>query len=76
MMLRERYIVEFPRPTNGKVGMHGLQVRIDKGNYFIRSTGITFPLMDPAVLADPTTVVSDPSKAPTMGSRHPLPSPR
>jgi hypothetical protein len=76
VMVRERYVVEFPRPTNGKVGMHGLQVKINKGDYFISSAGITFPLMDPAVLADPTTVVSDPSKAPTMGSRHTLPSPR
>ena len=75
-MVRERYIVEFPRPTNGKAGMHGLLVRIDRGDYFIRPAGITFPLMDPAVLADPTTVASDPSKAPTMGSRHSLPSPR
>jgi hypothetical protein len=76
VMVRQRYVVEFPRPTNGQVGMHGLSVRISKGDYFISSAGITFALMDPAVLADPTTVASDPSKAPTMGSRHSLPSPR
>jgi hypothetical protein len=75
-MVRERYIVEFPRPSNVEPGRHGLLVRIDKGDYFIRPAGITFPLMDPAVLADPTTVASDPSKAPTMGSRHSLPAPR
>ena len=75
-MVRERYIVEFPRPSNAKAGRHGLLVRIDKGDYFIRPAGIMFPLMDPAVLADPTTVASDPSKAPTMGSRRPLASPR
>jgi hypothetical protein len=75
-MVRERYIVEFPRPSNEKAGRHGLLVKVDRGGYFIRPAGITFPLMDPAVLADPTTVASDPSKAPTMGSRRPLASPR
>ena len=75
-MVRERYIVEFPRPTNGKTGRHGLLVKIDKGDYFIRPAGITYPLMSAAVLADPTTVASDPSNAPTLGSRHSLPAPR
>jgi hypothetical protein len=75
-MVRERYVVEFPRPTNGKAGMHGLQVRIDKGDYFISAAGVTFPLMAPAVLADPTTVRSDPSRAPIQGLRHSLPVPQ
>jgi VWFA-related protein len=67
-MVRERYIVEFPRPLNGKPGWHGITVKIDRGNYFIRSAGITFPLMNPAVLADPMTVPSNPSLAPSLGS--------
>jgi hypothetical protein len=76
VMVRERYIVEFPRPLNGTPGSHGITVRIDRGNYFVRSAGITFPLMNPAVLADPTTVPSDPSLAPSLGSRSPLRSPQ
>ncbi|MEO6909754.1 MAG: hypothetical protein ABI158_02375, partial [Edaphobacter sp.] len=40
VMVRERYIVEFPRPLNGKPGWHGITVRIDRGNYFVRSAGI------------------------------------
>lgn len=71
-MLRERYIVEFPRPLNGKPGRHGIAVRIDRENYFVRSAGLTFPLMNPAVLADPTTVPSNPLLAPSLGSRSPL----
>ena len=71
-MVRERYIVEFPRPLNGKSGRHEITVRIDQGNYFVRSAGITFPLMSPAVLADPTTVPSNPSLAPSFGSPSPI----
>jgi VWFA-related protein len=68
-MVRERYIVEFPRPLNGKPGWHAITVRIDQGNYFVRSAGITFPLMSREVLADPTTIHSDPSLAPSLGPR-------
>jgi VWFA-related protein len=75
-MVRERYIVEFPRPLNGKSGWHEITVRIDQGNYFVRTAGITFPLMSPAVLADPTTVPSNPSLAPSFGSRSPIRSPQ
>jgi VWFA-related protein len=75
-MVRERYIVEFPRPLNGKPGWHGITVMIDGGNYFVRSAGIMFPLMNPAVLADPTTVPLNPTLAPSFGSSSPLPSPQ
>jgi hypothetical protein len=69
-MLRERYIVEFPRPSNSTAGAHSIDVRVDKSNYFIRSAGISVPIADPAVLADPKTVPSNPSLAPTIGPRH------
>jgi len=75
-MVRERYIVEFPRPLNGKSGRHEIAIRIDQGNYFVRSTGITFPLMSPAVMADPTTVPSNPSLAPSFGSPSPTRGPQ
>jgi hypothetical protein len=35
-MLRERYIVEFPRPSNSTAGEHGMEIKIDKGAYLIR----------------------------------------
>lgn len=74
-MLRERYIVEFPRPLNGTAGPHRLQVTIEGSQSFIRSTGISFPPADPALLADPNTMPQDPSRAPVQGSRRILANP-
>jgi hypothetical protein len=76
-MLRERYIVEFPRPSNGTAGHHGMEVRIARGGgYFIRSSGISVPLPDAAVLTDPTTVSSGPKEAPVEGSRRIMTKPQ
>src|SRR5579871_6232859 len=75
-MLRERYIVEFPRPSNSTKGEHDMRIKIAKsGNDFIRVSGISVPLPDPALLADPTTVPSDPSHAPEQGQRRILQKP-
>jgi hypothetical protein len=68
-MLRERYIVEFPRPLKGKAGAHNLIVEIDKSDDIILASGISVPVENPAILADPTTVPSDPSHAPEFGKR-------
>jgi hypothetical protein len=75
-MLRGRYIVEFPRPFHSKGGEHTLIVSIDKSDAFIRSSGITVPIADPAVLADPMTVPSDPSHAPEYGNHRILTAPQ
>jgi len=75
--VRERYIVELPRPLNSTPGEHGLHVKIEKSkDDFIRSAGISVPLPDPAVLADPATVASDPSRAPVEGTRRALSTPQ
>ena len=75
-MLRERYIVEFPRPSNSTKGEHDMRIKIAKsGDDFIRVSGISIPLPDPALLADPTTVPSDPSHAPEQGQRRILQKP-
>jgi hypothetical protein len=66
-IVRGRYIVEFPRPIHGATGAHDLLVSIDKSNAFVRSAGISVPIVDPALLADPTTVPSDPSQTPKVG---------
>lgn len=68
-MLRERYIVEFPRPAHSTSGEHSMEVKIAKSNAFIRSAGISVPIPDAAVLADPTTVPSNPSLTPEPGTR-------
>ena len=72
-LVRGRYILEFPRPANATVGAHGIAVTLYKTNAFIRPSGISIPLPDPAILTDPTTVPSDPSRTPQMGKRRILP---
>jgi hypothetical protein len=75
--VRERYIVEFPRPSNSTAGDHGMEVKIARGDaYFIRSAGIAVPLPDAAVAADPTTVSTGPAKTPELGSRRILTKPQ
>ena len=71
-LVRGRYILEFPRPVNATVGSHDIVVALNKTKAFIRSSGISFPLPDPAVLSDPTTVPSDTSRAPQLGKRRAL----
>jgi hypothetical protein len=67
-MVRGRYIVEFPRPAKSTAGQHNLQVRVEKsGPDIVRWAGISVPVPDAAVLADPTTVHSDPSLTPQLG---------
>jgi hypothetical protein len=75
--VRERYIVEFPRPLNSTPGEHGLRVKIEKSNDdYIRSAGLSVPMPDPVLLADPTTVPSDPTLAPELGTRKVMTKPR
>jgi hypothetical protein len=68
-MLRARYILEFPRTDSAPAGPHSIDVTIRNSNAVIRSTGISVPITDPRILADPTTVPSDPSHAPQLGNR-------
>jgi hypothetical protein len=75
-MVRERYIVEFPRPANARAGAHVKEVRIARSNDFIRPAGISVPLPDPAVLADPTTISTGPAQTPDMGTRAPMKKPQ
>lgn len=68
-LLRNRYIVEFPRPLNSEGGAHSLMVTIDHSDAFIRASGISVPIPDPAVMDNPLTVPEDPSRAPKFGKR-------
>jgi hypothetical protein len=76
-ILRDRYIVEFPRPANATAGQEEMAVKIEKsGDDFVRAAGKAVPLPNAAVLADPTTVPSDPSLTPEVGNRKILTPPQ
>jgi hypothetical protein len=75
-MLRQRYIVEFPRPSNSTAGQHDIEVKIDKDNYLIRPAGVSLPVPDAALMADPTTIQSGPALAPEQGTRKVLTKPQ
>jgi len=72
-VLRQRVIIEFPRFN--VPGRHEIQVSVPKADLFIRIAGATVPLRDPKLLADPTTLPSDPSDTVPVGTRRPLPPP-
>lgn len=72
-MVRERYIVEFPRASNATTGRHNLVVRIEKSSALTRPAGASVPLPDPEILTDPTTVRSNPDSAPIQGNQPPPP---
>jgi hypothetical protein len=75
-MLRERYIVEFPRPANSTAGEHGMEVKIDKNIYKIRPSGVSVPLPDPAWMAGPSTIQMGPLQAPEQGTRKVMKKPQ
>jgi hypothetical protein len=69
--LRERYIVEFPRPDDAQPGLHDIQVRVSKMRYIVHSTGVSVSMPDPHEADDPNTVPVSKSPA-TYGKRRPL----
>jgi hypothetical protein len=74
--VRDRYIVEFPRPSNAIAGQHDMHVKIDDDRVgLITAAGISVPMPDPALLADPTTVSVGPKDTPEMGTRKILTKP-
>ena len=71
IMLRSRYIVEFPRPDDTTGGLHELSVTVPHHNYEVHHIGVTMPLPDPALAHDPTVLHSSPSPA-KVGTRRPM----
>jgi hypothetical protein len=69
MLLRDRYIVEFPKPVDTTGGRRDMDITVDRIEAFIRPAGIAVPVDDPAILNDPLTISSDPSHAPQLGKR-------
>jgi hypothetical protein len=69
-LIRTRYIVEFPPPVSTIGSRYLLEITIAKRKRaIIRPTGIQVPVNDPAILKDPTTVPSDPTRSPEIGNR-------
>ena len=75
-MVRDRYIVEYPRSDALSGGNHSLFVSILESNAYVRPTGIMVPIADRKLLGDPLTIPAEPGKAPAPGERRILvPSP-
>lgn len=74
-MVRNRYILEFARPNNGLAGKHIMDVTVAGERSIIRTSGVAVPLKDKGLLNDPSTVPSDPARAPVIGNRRVLPQP-
>jgi hypothetical protein len=69
-MMRERYILEYPRTPNEKPGVHIIAVSYKKkSNLYITATGITVPIASEDEIQSRKTIQSDPSRAPEFGSR-------
>jgi hypothetical protein len=76
-MLRERYILEFPRATNEEAGVHTIAVSYrKKNNLYIAATGITVPIASEEERTGANTIQPDPSQAPTAGDRKVLLPPK
>ncbi len=76
-LLRERYVLEFPRPYNTTAGSHRIEVQVAKGGSdFIRSSGTSVPLADAKIAADPTTLPNDPTLTPQIGKKLKIPPPQ
>jgi hypothetical protein len=69
-MLRNRYILEFPRPANGTAGFYAFDVQVGDPSAIIRSAGISFPPRERDPKQPDGTVPQDPSQMPLVGSKH------
>jgi len=74
-MLRNRYILEFPRANNSEPGLHNINVTIPDPTAFIAITGVIVPLPDTKLLADPTTVPTTTPSQVIFGNHRPLHTP-
>ena len=75
-LLRNRYILEFPRAANGTNGLHEITVTVADPNATVRTTGISFPLQDKVLLNAPGTLPNNPGRAPEQGTRKILTQPQ
>ncbi len=64
--LRERIIIEFPRPKEVAAGLHSIDVELAKSRAFIRPAGTGVPIADPNIMKDPTTIHPEDSPPPDV----------
>jgi hypothetical protein len=70
-MLRDRYILEFPRPLNGDPGLYSINVTINDPRAIIRPAGVAFPPRERDPKLPEGTLPQDASKVPVVGSKRP-----
>lgn len=70
-MLRDRYILEFPRPLNGGPGLYSIKVTTNDPKAFIRPAGVAFPPRTRNPELPEGTLPEDQSKMPVVGSKPP-----
>jgi hypothetical protein len=72
-IVRERYIMEFPRGRNEEAGIHTLAVSYrKKNNLYIVTSGISVPIASDDEKNGANTIPNDPSRAPAGGNRRVL----
>lgn len=71
-LLRDRYIVEFPRPLRGEAGNHAIEITVGKAPLFIRPTGVVFTVRRAGRSDDATELPPDPALHPEVGTRGPI----
>jgi hypothetical protein len=70
-MLRNRYILEFPRPANGGPGLYSINVTISDPKAITRPAGVAFPPRERDPELPEGTLPQDVSKMPVVGSKPP-----
>jgi hypothetical protein len=72
-MVRERYIMEFPRGRDEKAGIHTLEVSYQRrDNLYIVSAGVSVPIASGEEKKDAGVSPDDPSRVPPVGQRREL----
>ncbi|HEV2579164.1 MAG TPA: hypothetical protein VGU25_18300 [Acidobacteriaceae bacterium] len=71
-MLRNRYVVEFPRPQQLSTGAHNIEVSVKRdGLAFVTLAGVSVSLPDPKVTSDPNYIPSQQGADIPVGTRRP-----
>jgi len=75
-MLRERYILEYPRGKDRKAGVNTLEVSLGNDNFYIRPSGISAPVASEDEIKGLNTAPTNPTSTPTVGPRRAVPIPQ
>jgi hypothetical protein len=74
-LLRNRYVVEFPRPQRLSTGGHNIEVSIKRdGLAFVTLAGVSVSLPDPKMTSDPNFIPSQQGADIPVGTRRPPPN--